>query len=344
MNFMKKFDKNPYFFYFSLMNKANTIKKIALAASILLAAVLAFSCSSDDGEANEPSSSSAELSSSSYSSSSSSIGETTGDSSSSSSGDGQGGGSSSSSGGGGDFSGESVKLTKIYALGNITDNIFEHFETYEDYSCHEGGVIERWIDDYPDSVYYSISNNILVWQEKWWKDTIHFSGISNSLSGTWTRTKNSRENSCEFDMEDNDWVCKSGWSFVKAEFLADTLKVTSDYCMTEEVSANDWQGDWETRIINCSTYEIIKGTEKITVKFGVSIVGTLAYSFAYNDKICYWNQERSFSQAQAACTKAWNKVQAEGGRLYEHYEDILFNSELEECMSENGFPTGWIEE
>jgi hypothetical protein len=70
------------------MNKVNTIKKVALAASISLAAALVFSCSSDDGEKNgEPSSSSADdISSSSYSSSSSllhssssSIGETSSD-------------------------------------------------------------------------------------------------------------------------------------------------------------------------------------------------------------------------------------------------------------------------
>jgi hypothetical protein len=287
-----------------LMNKANTIKKIALVASISLAAALAFSCSSEGEEANEPSSSSVDISSSS------------------SSGDGQGGGSSSSSGGGGDNSDGSIILKRIYALGNISDSTFEYFETAEWYDCYEGGVIRRWIDDYPDSVFYSVSNNILVLQDKWWDDTLHFSGTSNNLIGTWARAKNRKSN------------------MIKAEFTEDTLKYIYDYCIADEIDKDEQYG-WKIVSTGCNTYEYHKGDEKVAAKVILSNKGEIAQNLTYNGKTCYWDQDFTFSRSQAACAKAWDKAQAEGGHIELYYYTILNSSEVEKCMDENGFPRGF---
>ncbi|MCL2283512.1 MAG: hypothetical protein FWC26_09375 [Fibromonadales bacterium] len=237
---------------------------------------------------------------------------------------------------------DALQITETYSLRNIISNFFEYFETDERYICEEGGVLYRWIDNEPDEVTYSISNNVLVYQDYWWSDTIHFSGTSNDLFGTWTRIKNNKDKVCE-SIDENRTECKGGWQIVKAEITADTLKLTSELCMTDEINSKESNG-WKIEAINCNAYEASKGTEKIYVYASLTGTGRLAFNYTYNGKTCHWNQDRTVPQFQAACTKAWNKVQTDGGYIMNYYHNFLNSTELNECMKKNEFPADFLEE
>jgi hypothetical protein len=210
-------------------------------------------------------------------------------------------------------------MTEIYALGHIDDSFFVYSETYEWYDCKEDGTIERRIHR-AEAVSYSISDNTLVWLDYWQADMLHFSGTSNNLIGTWTRTK-----SIDSDI-------------VKAEFTDDTLKVIRNFCIADEIDEDDGINGWEAISIGCNTYEESKGTEKVTIKAMLSNNGSLALSYTYNGKTCYWDQEFTPSRSQAACTEAWNKAQAKGGEASYYYHNIVNGSEVYACMRENEFP------
>ncbi|MDR2731852.1 MAG: hypothetical protein LBB36_01375 [Fibromonadaceae bacterium] len=200
--------------------------------------------------------------------------------------------------------------------------------------CMEGGVTVNWRAYFPGEMSYSIDNNILVLQDDWWSwpnDTLNFTGTSDNLIGTWTRTKN------------------AGYEIVKAEFTEDTLKFTYDYCITDrEVDeAWEWNG-WKNRIINCNSFEMYKGTEKIIARAMPSNSGTLSpisVNYIYNGKSCIGNQDYDDIQYQyqKACEAAWGVIQEKGleenywGILDNIYRDFL-NKDFYDCLKNKDFP------
>jgi hypothetical protein len=287
---------------------------ILLTASLLLALTFTISCS-ENGEDGDPSSSS--------------VNDVNGESS-----------SSIIANGGNNF--ESDLLTESYALRNVTDDSFEYVEEYEDYRCIEGGNIVKETEENFWKVNYSISNNVLTWENRW-DDVLHFAGTSNNLTGTWTRTKN-KSTSCELvTLEDEIyWKCKEGWEIVKAEFTTSTVKITSDVCLTEEVDGEEYKG-WKYKAIDCNTLELSKGAEKVTERMILSGNYVSSLSFTYNGETCTY-KEPTLSQRQNACRDAWNAIQAED--IDSYYLEVLYRYLLEdsddfgECFERNGFPAG----
>jgi len=272
---------------------------------------------------------------------------------------------SCSSGGDDSSGGGSGLITETFTLNDVKDDQFTYVEEYEYEDCTEGGVLKTEKDTYENTVNYSIKNNIMTWKERWSDDTLNFKGTSNNLIGTWTRTKN-RNVSCElrkrqycpdgeeYNHELDEYVCKNnntleysrysckeGWDFTEAVFTQTTVKITRDYCVTDRMAPDGepwWRGDngWKLRPINCDTYEVYKGTEKVTIKAGRN-----STELSSKGKICKMS-EPSKSQKEAACREAWNKYQNE--RYWdEYYEDILYKG-FYDCLK-NSMPKGfWVDE
>jgi len=288
--------------------------KIILAAS--LAATLTLSCSNGDDNEGDSSSSNENLSSSSNGGGNSSSGGA-GNSSSS-----DGGGNSSGSDGGGNSSGSSGNLiTETYTLKNVTDDQFTLVEDYKHYECLEGGVLYIDENNYENTVSYLINNQILTLEIK---DTLQFNGTSSQLTGTWTRAKN-KAASCELyeDKEyDESWYdCKSGWDITKVVFTTKTVEFTRNYCPTDEEIERTNEKGWTTKVIDCETLEVFKGSDKITVRQTVTNTEESIY-VNYKGNSCEFKESRpSEAQRIAACKKAWDEHKDD-----DDWEDYYWNS------------------
>jgi len=255
-----------------------------------------------------------------------------------SSGDDEGGG-----GGGG-------STTETFTLKNVKDDQFTYVEAWEDDDCTEGGVLKIEKDTYENTVNYSIKNNIMTWDR--WSDTLNFKGTSNELIGTWTRAKN-RNASCElhkrtycpdgeyYDDMLNDYVCKNNntqeyqrysckedWNLTEAVFTQTTVKITYEYCVTDRMA--DWEpwreGEpgWKSKPISCDTYEVSKGSEKVTIKQNRNGI-----EVSSKGETCK-RSKPSESQMRAACQKAWNEHKDEE-YWDEYYYEILYSA-FEDCL------------
>jgi hypothetical protein len=242
-------------------------------------------------------------------------------------------GGNSSSSGSTNNNGYSFSDTDVYVLVNYDGDSFTY--ATDEYGCANGGILKK--SSYNNTMYYSINysinNNILalIKYNGITRDTIDFKGTSNNIIGTWTRTKNKD--------------CKDDWGITKLVFTQDTVAIT--YCYTDM----HWNGEehknseypnsvWKYNIIDCDTYELLKGTEKVRIKRKRKSDNYIEAT--YNGKTCtYSNLNYSVPQRVKACSDAWREVQIQGGYLADYYSDFLLKDMREywrEC-TEN-FPDG----
>jgi hypothetical protein len=226
--------------------------------------------------------------------------------------------------------------TYTLTLVSYNSNSFTYMYTDGGYSCTNGGTLKGETHDRTInySLNYSASNNILVWENQWSGDTLHFNGTSNNLIGTWTRTKD-KSTSCWTGTY--EIICKEGWGITKLVFTQNTVTITGgflggDNCPTDEMTDGKINNKgWKCKIISCDTYEMSKGTEKITMKLDKH-----NGEITYNGKTC---STKGLSQRIKACSDAWNKIQTQGGSGY--LEDYYYNfleKDFEECLVNNNFP------
>jgi hypothetical protein len=253
---------------------------------------------------------------------------------------------SSSSGGKGNSSSSNgsgnPETPSTYTLVSYNSNSFTYIYTDGEYSCTNGGTLKEETHDRTInySLNYSANNNILVWGEQWSGDTLHFNGTSNNLIGTWTRTKDKNASCTDYD-------CKEGWGITKLVFTQNTVTITGGFaggnnCPTDEMTDGkiNYNG-WKDKIISCDTYEMSKGTEKVTMKY----VNRHSTEVTYNGKTC---TNKGFSQRTKACRDAWNQILAQGGTAHQsELEDYYYGflkKDFEECVANNNFPEGVLDD
>jgi len=242
-----------------------------------------------------------------------------------------GGNEDDNPGGGG--SGGGTAITETYKLKSITDDKFTYIEEYTDDRCREGGILEIENRTWDNTVNYSIANNILTIGYEYSRDTLNFKGTSNELIGTWTRTRN-KAASCELRTyyDGDGYECKEDYDLVKAVFTATTVKITHDYCPTDDITEKPNKNGWKNKVTNCLTYEISKDLDKITVKL-IMTDSERGMEVSYKGKSCKrkWT-EPSESQRKSACEKAW-KEHKDDPYWEDYYDDILYDySKFEECI------------
>jgi hypothetical protein len=262
--------------------------------------------------------------------------------------------SSSSNGYNSGNDGNNVTYTHVITEMNQSNGTFTYTIESEWHSCGEGGVSSIDIESSDMTSAYSISNNVLAFwrhaEDKDDNDSLHFNGTSNSIFGTWTRTKNEPapcgmreykwcsgyiDGKCAKYETEEYWDCKYGYNIVKAEIFQNTFKVTANVCLGDEVSGAEENGI-RSNVIDCNTIEALKGSEKITLKFEWS--GRTKPSFAnytYNGKTCKNKVIYTHEDMIKACAEAWTKYNDE-----EYYWDIL-DADFKDCIESNNFPS-WV--
>jgi len=243
-------------------------------------------------------------------------------------------------------SGGSGPITESFTLKDVTADQFTYVEVEVYDRCEEGGVLKIEVETYEETVKYSIKNNIMTWSNRWAEDTLNFKGTSNELIGTWTRTKDKNascgprtERYCtgggHWDYETDEWVCeryeedtwnecKSGYDITKAVITATTIAITRDECRTDEMTERTYNG-WTRRVVNCDTYEMVKGSDKVTVRETRANI-----EISYKGKSCRMS-EPSKAQKEAACREAWNKYHLTDNYWDDYYWDIL-EGDFEACL------------
>jgi len=248
---------------------------------------------------------------------------------------------------GGDSDGGGSVYSEVYTLKSVSADQFTYIEEYEEDRCEEGGTLktEKYTED--NTVNYSIKNNVMTWESRRSDDTLNFKGSSNELIGTWTRTKD-KNASCELHTErycedydnDNDvckryeedtyYECKSGWRLTEVVFTERTVKITEDYCRTETyIESTDSKG-WRMKVIDCDTYELSKGSEKVTITRART-----SRSISYKGKTCT-RYVASKAQKQAACKEAWNKYKNDWDEDY--YYDFIYK-DYNDCVKSLRLPS-----
>jgi len=283
---------------------------------------------------------------------------------------------------GGDDPGSPSIESETYELVSKTSDQFTYAEVDSRERCTDGGKLEQRTETYNNTVNYSISNNIMTWENRWREDTLNFKGTSNNLIGTWTRTKNKdascrketetwcrresddcletyeyclewddyyeecldsysycSEYRCEEYIEETYLSCKEGWDITKAVFTENTVGITREECETDEMTDGDiWRqgdGSWKMRPINCNSYEIYKGTDKVTVREGGNNNVEVSAS---NGKSCKMS-EPSKAQKEAACKEAWDKYHQTEEYWNDYYGDFLWKG-FYDCLK-NDMPKGF---
>jgi len=220
---------------------------------------------------------------------------------------------------------EGIQVTEVYTLEKEDENYFDLSEERPNYTCKEGGILEENLETYAKMIYYSISNNTMIWQQFLWHltefDTLNFKGTSNDLTGTWTRTKN-KAASCEYNYLYEQYICKEDWDIIKAVFTDNTASITRETCPTDEVNSGEDDDGWKVRIIDCFTYEIYKGKDKITMMITVNDnVTEMNLEANYKGKSCKMSVSNpSKARMETLCKEAWDYYEDE-----DYYSTLLYN-------------------
>jgi len=239
---------------------------------------------------------------------------------------------------------------QVYTLKEVTPDQFTYVDESEYAYCGENGAWKTDKDSYEKTINYSITNNIMTWKEEYGEDTLNFKGTSNELIGTWTRKKD-RNASCElrtkkycrgdehYDPESDDYVCennnyeeesdyscKDNWRLTEVVFTATTVKITGNYCVTDRMIEQTAPNGWKQKPINCDTYEMSKGSDKVTVKENRK---TSTYEVSYKGKSCK-RSEPSDSKKAAACKKAYDEHPDDQDWREYYYQSL--EKEFDDCM------------
>ncbi|MDR3001959.1 MAG: hypothetical protein LBU89_11935 [Fibromonadaceae bacterium] len=242
--------------------------------------------------------------------------------------------------------------SRIYTLKDVEENSFI-FVTKEDYYyCEESGL-EVEEDIYEEQAEYSIDNRVLTvrWDE--WSDTeYNFNGNQNVLTGTWTRNKNKDAHCKEvYDRYDDEYYteCSDYYEVTKAVFTPNTLTLTYDFCIADEIRSNREYRGWAIKAVDCKTLEYSKGTQKMTLTFINPGSYGADQKATYNGKTCFWSREHPHSDRTSACQKANIKFQQEKTKnnnlsywcRESYYYDFL-EEDFEKCLKNNGFPEDFL--
>jgi len=213
---------------------------------------------------------------------------------------------------------ESNLKTVSYPLQESQESYFTYLETSKYEYCDEG---ELKSEDYPGEIimYYSINDDTLtLTPQGFYSDELKFNGTSNSLVGTWTRTKD-KTASCDY------YGCKDGYDITKMVFTTSTVDITREVCPTDAYTdgEEDYSG-WVLHIVDCNTLEKSKNSTKVTQKIIGRENDRDKYTYIYNGKSC--SEIPSESEKKAACKKAFEEN--------EYYEGLL-DKDFDDCMEKN---------
>jgi len=235
-----------------------------------------------------------------------------------------------------------ISDTEVFTLKSKNADSFTFVEDELWYECTNGGILKQMNDTYERTMNYSIKNTTMTLKQQWGNenDTLNFKGTSNNLIGTWTRTKN-KDASCgyEYDNYDNEYYyeCKEGWDITKVVITEKNVSVTYDICYTDELNTMQDRNGWKQRVVDCNTYEIYKGSDKITVKLTIK-TNEYSQEISYKGKSCkYSEHDYSKSERESACKEAWNKYKDDND-WEDYYYDILRKNrnenrkDYEDCM------------
>jgi len=100
--------------------------------------------------------------------------------------------------------------------------------------------------------------------------------------------------------------CKDGYDITKAVVTEENISITRNACPNDVyVNGNDIRNGWKIKVVDCNTYEISKGSDKITVKQDGE-----AETYTYKSKSCKYDAPSKDEKA-AACASAWDRYQDE---------------------------------
>jgi hypothetical protein len=231
--------------------------------------------------------------------------------------------------------GGSGPMASAYPITEMEPGYLSWKETYTYYECTEAGLREE-IETYTEYLEYSINNKVLTAHS--WYD-IKFNGTTDNIIGTWTRNKN-KAASCrdEYDEWDDEYYywCDHGYDITKLEITNQTVKVTQDICLTDEIKDGEdlYRNGYLAKVIDCNSVNVSKDGK--TIKISVKILGNDNYeeTWTYNGKSC--KRSRTESDSKAACNKAIAECQ---GDSYSYcIEDAYYNYRYQSyyiCLEEN---------
>ena len=154
---------------------------------------------------------------------------------------------------------------------------------------------------------------------------IQFKGNSNSLIGTWTK---------EALLECDEYRChEMGFraSIAELVFTQDSVVVIENICLKDRfVKDGEVNGVW-WRAVDCRTFEISKGNEKIILDFYGDETKVI-----YNNNVCT-SIEPSNSVKENACKVAFEKAQEdeEVSFTMQYYE---LAGSFKECIESRSVP------
>jgi len=230
-----------------------------------------------------------------------------------------GGSSSGGNSGGGSSSGSNSGTT--YNL--VDSGVDGDGDAYFAYSvpggwelCEEGVYSP---EDYEHTIYYSIDNKKMTWGLD--PDySIQFSGTSNELIGTWTRTKSKCELVDDYYYGESMMYCRPNYDVTKAVFTDATVAITRQICPTDDnVDGSSPADGWTLKVKDCNTLEVSNGSDKIAVTQS----NDGGEKTTYKGKSC----ELSVTKAkkQAACKTAWEEWE-DGDYMW------ILNRDYNECL------------
>ncbi|MCL1957612.1 MAG: hypothetical protein FWF63_09840 [Fibromonadales bacterium] len=300
----------------------NKFKAILAATSI--AAVLTLSCTGEEPEDEDLSSSSGnELSS--------------------------GGSSGSGSSTGGTPTGTTYALIDR-GIDSDEDAYFEYSIPDSDEYCEEGRYVTEPMER---RRYYSINNKTMIWGlESTFEDgdSLMFKGTSDTLIGTWTRTRN-KAASCGLEYNyyygDYYYKCKPDHDITKVVLTDSTVAITRDLCPTDILeNGRTVVTNWKINIVNCNTFEYSNGSaDKITLTVNAIEHIDRGSKVTYKGKSCE-RQVPTKAQKQTFCRDALNEDYATlDEMIYNEITQPFYNClYFEDVMPKEFFGEGGEEE
>ncbi|MCL2282985.1 MAG: hypothetical protein FWC26_06680 [Fibromonadales bacterium] len=230
--------------------------------------------------------------------------------------------------------GDTLIITRTYVVEEMASDFFTIFE--EEYYCNEDNGkfgLEREYMEYPRyysreaaKMPYEINDGILnLWD-------MQFKGTSSSLVGTWTQDSLLK---CKSEYSD----CSEALYFRKAMeeliFTQDSLTITEHICLKDRYRKDGeirQTGIW-WKSVNCNTFEISKGSEKVTIIY--EGFKQDEQKLIYKGKTCS-SSDYSNSEKEIACKNAYDKSKAEGGSSYRYYNELA--GPFKKCIENKSVP------